>query len=285
MRGLRRRLRRPSPAMVVALVALFAALGGQAVARVLLGTKNLKNGAVTSAKIRNRTIKTIDIARGVLPLTYTKPEADARFVNKVPGTLNEAPNSAQLGGKDASQYYDSSAADARFVNRVPGTVNEAPNSAQLEGHPSGDFVLGGGQTHIARLVLDPASDSQRHDLITMPGLGTFAVYCNSAGPSADLSFTRANADNIGLFSQRTLDPPGPSNTATELATAVVSGDAPHAFAAVGGDGAIARFIIQLSRVTDSGPQIGTAIISLTYNDADLQPGKCFAEAETFQNAG
>jgi hypothetical protein len=52
----RRRLRIPSPAMIVACVALFVALGGTSYAAVTLaansvGTKQLKNGAVTAAKV------------------------------------------------------------------------------------------------------------------------------------------------------------------------------------------------------------------------------------------
>jgi hypothetical protein len=55
------RLRRPSPAMLVALLALFVALGGSSYAALQLrpgsvGTKQLKNGAVTSKKVRNNSL-------------------------------------------------------------------------------------------------------------------------------------------------------------------------------------------------------------------------------------
>jgi hypothetical protein len=55
------RVRRPSPAMLVALLALFVALGGSSYAALQLpkgsvGTKQLKNGAVTSPKVKNNSL-------------------------------------------------------------------------------------------------------------------------------------------------------------------------------------------------------------------------------------
>jgi hypothetical protein len=52
---------RPSPAMLVALLALFVALGGSSYAalqlpRASVGTKQLRNGAVTSQKVRNNSL-------------------------------------------------------------------------------------------------------------------------------------------------------------------------------------------------------------------------------------
>jgi hypothetical protein len=43
----------PSPAMVVAFIALFAALSGGAYAAKKIGSKNLRSGAVTTKKIKN----------------------------------------------------------------------------------------------------------------------------------------------------------------------------------------------------------------------------------------
>jgi hypothetical protein len=52
----------PSPAMVVALVALFMALGGSAYALVITGA-SIKNGTVTGKDIRNRSLSGSDIAK------------------------------------------------------------------------------------------------------------------------------------------------------------------------------------------------------------------------------
>lgn len=63
---------RPSPAMVVALVALSVALGGVGYAASVLpassvGTTQLKNNAVTAAKVKNGSLLAADFKAGQLP--------------------------------------------------------------------------------------------------------------------------------------------------------------------------------------------------------------------------
>jgi hypothetical protein len=66
-------VRRPSPALVISCVALTIALGGTGYATVLqvpknsVGTPQLKNSAVTSAKVKNRSLLRADFATGQLP--------------------------------------------------------------------------------------------------------------------------------------------------------------------------------------------------------------------------
>jgi hypothetical protein len=67
------RLRPPSPAMVVACLALAISLSGAAYAvstalpRNSVGTVQLKNSAVNSAKVRNATLRAADFAPGQIP--------------------------------------------------------------------------------------------------------------------------------------------------------------------------------------------------------------------------
>ena len=64
----RRWLRIPSPAMIVACVALFVAMGGTSYAAVTLaansvGAKQIKNSAVTAAKIKNGAVTTAKVGK------------------------------------------------------------------------------------------------------------------------------------------------------------------------------------------------------------------------------
>ncbi len=58
------RLRMPSPAMGVAIVALFVALGGTAGATVLITSKDIKDGTITSADIANKAIAHTKLVEG-----------------------------------------------------------------------------------------------------------------------------------------------------------------------------------------------------------------------------
>jgi hypothetical protein len=77
---MRRILRhRPSPAMVIACIALTVALGGTSYAAVTLprgsvGTAQLKKNAVVSAKVKNRSLLAVDFKRGQLPRGARGPQ-------------------------------------------------------------------------------------------------------------------------------------------------------------------------------------------------------------------
>src|SRR3954471_14919513 len=78
---LRARLGRPSPATAIALLALFVALGGTGYAALKLptnsvGTAQLKNNAVTGAKVKNGSLLVGDFG-GTLPSGATGPKGDA----------------------------------------------------------------------------------------------------------------------------------------------------------------------------------------------------------------
>jgi len=91
---MRKLLRRhPSPAMVVACIALLVALGGTSVAAVSQLARNsvgprqlqfgavtnpkIRNNAVTSAKVANRSLLRADFAAGQLPAGPTGPQGPA----------------------------------------------------------------------------------------------------------------------------------------------------------------------------------------------------------------
>src|SRR3954451_6632618 len=67
---------RPSPALVVSVIALSVALGGTSYAAIVLpansvGNRQIKKNAVTSAKVRNGSLRSADFAAGQLPAGAT----------------------------------------------------------------------------------------------------------------------------------------------------------------------------------------------------------------------
>jgi hypothetical protein len=69
-------VRRPSPALAIACLALFVALGGTGYAvselpKNSVGTKQLKLNAVTGPKVRNGALGRADLKAGTIPPGYT----------------------------------------------------------------------------------------------------------------------------------------------------------------------------------------------------------------------
>jgi hypothetical protein len=77
-----RSIPRPSPAMVIACLALVAALSGTSYAVVLnvpvnsVGTAQLKANAVVSSKVKNRSLLAVDFKTGQLPAGAPGPKGD-----------------------------------------------------------------------------------------------------------------------------------------------------------------------------------------------------------------
>lgn len=82
------RPRRPSPAMIVALLALFVALGGTAVAaRSLIGPRDIARGAVRSIHVRDGTLVGADVRdRSLTPRDFRGSVQGPQGPPGTPGT-------------------------------------------------------------------------------------------------------------------------------------------------------------------------------------------------------
>lgn len=121
---MKRRLRAPSPALVISLVALFVALGGTTYAATSLpknsvGTEQLKKNAVTGAKISNGAVTASKIHMTGLTVPHalfadfaTNAENAYSAANAASAThasnADSATNAANLGGFPASSYLRNS---------------------------------------------------------------------------------------------------------------------------------------------------------------------------------
>src|SRR5919106_6963970 len=73
MAPIRPRLRRPSAPMLIALLALFVALGGPAQAAKLINGAQIKKDTVGSKQIKDRSLKGRDLAPGTIKALTETP--------------------------------------------------------------------------------------------------------------------------------------------------------------------------------------------------------------------
>lgn len=114
---MKRRLRAPSPALVIALIALFVALGGTSYAAIKLpknsvGSKQLKKNAVTGVKIKNKAVTAAKINTSGLTVPNATHATSADSATSATNATNAttAANATALGGVAASGYVKNSGA-------------------------------------------------------------------------------------------------------------------------------------------------------------------------------
>ncbi len=91
---------RPSPAMIVALIALIVALGGTAYAAKKIGSRQLKKNAVTTKKIKDGAVTAAKIATGAIASTNVDITALNQPVPTIdPGDVGGATASCPAGKK------------------------------------------------------------------------------------------------------------------------------------------------------------------------------------------
>jgi hypothetical protein len=93
-------VRPPSAATLIALAALFVALGGPAQAGRLISGKEIKKGTVTSKQLKDRSIKPRDLSRGTVRSLTATPDrsiADADLADNAVTTRALAPGSVLTG--------------------------------------------------------------------------------------------------------------------------------------------------------------------------------------------
>ncbi|MGI8749591.1 MAG: hypothetical protein ACR2J6_03440 [Thermoleophilaceae bacterium] len=130
----------PSPAMVVALIALFAALGGSAYAAKKISSKQIRTGSVGTRAVKNRSLTSLDLRRDSLGGATIREERlnaskiDARRLKTVP-RANSVPKNS-VGASDLGPVT------RRFGG--PATVANGGVGKPGADCKKGELVLGGG---------------------------------------------------------------------------------------------------------------------------------------------
>ena len=185
-------IRLPSPAMGVALIALIVASSGTTYAAVRIGTKQIRDNAITSPKIRNGAVRNIDLARNSVVTAKIVASAvtglqikDASVGNADLG--NDSVSGAKIragavgNGDLANDAVTSSKIRAGAVGNTDLADNAIGSSKIADGSivaadiKDGEVVKGNARM-LATAVTLPDGAGQTA-LLSTPGLGALRASC------------------------------------------------------------------------------------------------------------
>jgi hypothetical protein len=195
--------RRPSPALVIACIALFVSLSGVSygVATGFIDSREIRNNTITSGDVRNNTLRTFDIrnneVRGFDVRNSSLQGRDIAFNTLTGADVNET----TLGKVPSAAAADNASAVTVLKAIAPVTVAEGATPATLVSHGpltlSAACVDTGGNTVAQLRVQTTEAGSAGSDVPTIdPGDGPVSVAELTDLPAAPRS--AANRDVFGL---------------------------------------------------------------------------------------
>jgi hypothetical protein len=151
---MKRRLRAPSPALVIALIALFVALGGSSYAAInslpknSVGSKQLKNNAVTGSKIKNGAVTAGKINTSGLTVPNathaTSSDSATNATNATHATSATTATSATSATNATNAAVAASLKGVQYVVSSAITNGASSQNTDTEVCPAGTFVVAGG---------------------------------------------------------------------------------------------------------------------------------------------
>jgi len=204
----RKRIQRPSPALVVACISLFVALGGVGYAAATINGADIKNKTVAGKKLKNKTVT----GGKVKADTLTGTQINESKLGRVPSATNAekaktadsattasvattATTATTLAGKDAASFAPAKAEAVRIVG-APGQPPfegtwDAAGSEQVPGFwkdPFGTVYLQGqagrtGSDSVIFTLPEGYRPTENSYFSTYPsgGEGTVAIAVNASG--------------------------------------------------------------------------------------------------------
>ena len=164
--------RKPSPAAVIACLALFVALGGTGYAAVKINGKNLKNGSVTGSKLKRNTLTGRQINEsklGIVPkanLATTATTATTATHALSADTTPAAANATAVNGQKLERFSLTVASDAPQQSVTLGAVGFAAScplgQPMLETH-NGSSQAAALEANWLHDTNNPPDASQFHD--------------------------------------------------------------------------------------------------------------------------
>jgi hypothetical protein len=244
------------PATFISLIALFVALGGVGYAATKIGTKQIRNGAVTgkklargsvtTTKIKARAVGNSDLASNAVTTSKIQPgtiiSSDLAASSILNGNLG---NGAVSGTKIANETIgtqkiengaiasDKIGAGAVIASKLGAnsvtTSAIAPDAITAAQIANGQVVEGNGQ--LVSFQTTVASNAIDTPLLSFPGLGVLEADCSATGV-ATVGFVNTSGTSISLRQWGVVN--GTPDEATILSTIPPNGAIIDQTAGVGG---------------------------------------------------
>jgi hypothetical protein len=169
----RRGRRLPSPAMMVALIALFVALGGSATAALVITGANIKNGTVSGLDLKNGSVTGYDLKNGAVGRDDLKDGsvtgAKVRNGTLTPGKISGIPAARITRGSSNQTIANATPTYVEFDNEVFDTAGlfDPANPQVLKAPIAGLYLVTGSVrwevdangTRFAAFEISPSSPS------------------------------------------------------------------------------------------------------------------------------
>jgi hypothetical protein len=160
---------RPTPAMIVALLALCVALGGSAIAATSSSSDPSANAAKKKKKVKlapKNSVNSAAVINGSLKLGDFKSSERAKLKGD-PGAQGVQ------GPAGTPDGYTKTEADGKFL----GKADKAADSNLLDGKDSTDYIQGEGSVLSAFRIFADATNS--NNFIALPGIGHVEFNCGN----------------------------------------------------------------------------------------------------------
>jgi hypothetical protein len=199
------------PATAIALLALVVAAGGTGWAATLVGTAQLRAGAVTKAKLARNSVTTVKIASGAVTAPKLARNAvrgpaivDGAVTRGKLGPLAVDTFALNLGAVRTDQLGDGAVTTAKLADGAVTTpklgdasvtgAKVAANAITADKIADGQVVEGRGAPLAARVEL--ATGTANAPILAVTGLGTITATCT--GGAASLAFVNGAGTDINL---------------------------------------------------------------------------------------
>jgi hypothetical protein len=201
---------RPSPAMVVALVALFVALGGTGYAAVQINGKNLKGRSVAGVKLKRNTLTGVEIREsrlGAVPNARNATRLDGRSADDFLPAGGTAANASRLGGLAPSDFLPAggTAANSRLLDGLPASSFVRRECDQNAGQLKGVVAIDASPGFPATFTPVPGYNCSGQPVDARRlSMGRYQIRFNGSPATravATASVTDVSADAIGIINE------------------------------------------------------------------------------------